>query len=216
MARISANKTPRNAEQKVSLMFLKDEAHPWTRERVSLARRGENRGTLTRKQMATDQQVLEEYQRTGSKRKAASNLGMPWTTFRGALKRALIRVEGITPSHTTLDPAELLAKLINRQDRKDASIELSRNQRITVKDDKPIVIALLSDTHWGNNKTDYRALKRDTDLIAGCPTATASRPATTAKIGSGSSVGSRENSRLPKTMKRRSFGGGSTSFLIRS
>jgi hypothetical protein len=119
--------------------------------------------------MPTERDVLAAYQQTGSKRKGAESLGIPRTTFRRMLKRALVSVTGITPNYTTANTDDLIERLVKKQEQKDRAIELSRSQRVVIKDDNPVVVAIFSDTHWGNNKTDYRALVADTQMVADCP-----------------------------------------------
>lgn len=119
--------------------------------------------------MPTERDVLQAYQQTGSKRKGAESLGIPRTTFRRMLKRAMVSVTGITPAYTTANTDDLIERLVKKQEQKDRAIELSRSQRVVIKDDNPVVVAIFSDTHWGNNKTDYRALVADTQMVADCP-----------------------------------------------
>jgi transposase-like protein len=117
----------------------------------------------------TEKDAIEEYQRTGSKRQAAKNLGMSRSTLRRWVKKASVQIEGVTPNFTTVDTDTLISRLIETQERKDRAIALSRNQRVIINDNKPIVLAIFSDTHWGNSKCDYRALINDTKAVAGCP-----------------------------------------------
>jgi hypothetical protein len=116
----------------------------------------------------TEQEAIDEFNRTGSKRQAAKNLGVPRSTFRRWLKKSNLQIEGVTPNFTTVDTDTLLQRLVETQERKDRAIELSRNQRVIINDNLPIVLAIFSDTHWGNNKTDYRALISDTKAVAEC------------------------------------------------
>lgn len=119
--------------------------------------------------MPTNQDVLEAYRDIGSKRGTAKALGIPRTTVARMIKRAEVEIQGITPAHTVGNAEEVIERLISRQQKKDEAIELSRRQRITIKDDLPIVLAIFSDTHWGNNKTDYRQLVKDTEVVRDCP-----------------------------------------------
>lgn len=118
--------------------------------------------------MPMRQDAIDEFLKTGSKRQAAKNLGIPRSTLRRWVKKSQVEVVGITPNHTTIDTETLIQRLIETQERKDAAISLLRNQRVKILDDKPIVLAIFSDTHWGNNKTDYRALIKDTKAVAEC------------------------------------------------
>jgi hypothetical protein len=118
----------------------------------------------------TDAAILAAFEEHNSKTTAARMLGMSRTHFRRRLSKAQkVEVHGITPAYTTTDPESVIEQLIEAQVKKEQTIELSRSQRITIKDSQPFVIALFADLHLGNNKANYRALRRDTALVRDCP-----------------------------------------------
>jgi len=120
--------------------------------------------------MITDAEILAAHKQYVSHRLAANKLGVPRTTFRRRLKKAQrVEVKGITPSMSTVCAEDVFSQLIDAQGKKEKHIELSRSQRITIKEGKPFVIALFADLHLGNNKTDYRAIHRDAVLVRDCP-----------------------------------------------
>ena len=85
-----------------------------------------------------------------------------------ATKPVKVQIKGIIPAQD-ISGEEILNNLISRQSKKEQKIELSRQQRVIIDEDKPFVIALFADTHMGNNKADYRALKEDTQVVKDCP-----------------------------------------------
>lgn len=120
--------------------------------------------------MITDEQILKSYEEFGSKTAAAEHLGMPRTNYRRRFARAQkVEVQGVMPGSSLTDVDELIRRLLHDQDRKEHHIRASRSQTIIVKEDKPFVLALFADLHIGNNKSDYKALVRDTELVRDCP-----------------------------------------------
>jgi hypothetical protein len=122
--------------------------------------------------MVSTDEVLEAYNRTGSARGGAKDLGISRTHFRRLLDKAkkhTLEIKGILPATSNVDPEIVISRLIEEQEKKEKSIALSRSQRIKIKTDQPFVLALFSDLHIGNNKTDYRALVNDTKLVSDCP-----------------------------------------------
>lgn len=122
--------------------------------------------------MITDETVLKAYESEGSRRAAASLLGIPWTSYRrrfNSAKKRNVDVVGITPGYSTIDVDRVIYDLIASQEKKEQHIQRSRSQKVTISEEKPFVVALFSDLHIGNNKADYRALARDTALVRDCP-----------------------------------------------
>jgi hypothetical protein len=122
--------------------------------------------------MVSTDEVLAAYNRTGSARGGAKDLGISRTHFRRLLdqaKKHTLDIAGILPATSNFDSEVMISKLIAEQEKKEQTIALSRSQRIKVKTGKPFVLALFSDLHIGNNKTDYKALVSDTKLVSDCP-----------------------------------------------
>jgi hypothetical protein len=122
--------------------------------------------------MVSTDEVLAAYERTGSARGGAKDLGISRTHFRRLLdqaKKHTLDIAGILPATSNFDSEVLISKLIAEQEKKEQTIALSRSQRIKVNTDKPFVLALFSDLHIGNNKTDYKALVNDTKFVSDCP-----------------------------------------------
>ena len=121
--------------------------------------------------MLLDNQILETYNHANkNKAEAARILGLTRSSFRRRLNKILkVEIKGILPKCDKVDPREIWSTLINAQEKKERHIALARNQRIKIKESLPFVIALFSDLHIGNSKTDYRALAHDTQLVKNCP-----------------------------------------------
>ncbi len=119
--------------------------------------------------MITDDAIAEALKQAGSQRGAARMLGMPKSTLHDRLRGQLkVKVTGIIPKQN-IDVEKIIANLVQSQRDKERQIERSRSQRIVVDDSKAFVIALFSDLHIGNNKTDYASLVEDTALVRDCP-----------------------------------------------
>lgn len=74
-------------------------------------------------------------------------------------------IDGLTPEDHLTDGAELIEHLIARQDKAMSKALRRHSQAVTLPGDKPVAVALLSDLHFGNANTDYKAIRADAELI---------------------------------------------------
>ena len=74
-------------------------------------------------------------------------------------------VTGLTPISRKPSADELWADVERLQGRDEAKVALRYSQEVVIDDDRPVLLVLLSDVHFGNAHTDYTQAKRDAELV---------------------------------------------------
>jgi len=96
---------------------------------------------------------------------AAKTFNVPYSTLeKKVAARNKVEVEGLTPDEVP-DGKEVLKDLIDKQGDVEKHVARRYAQKITIKDNKPIGIAMFSDLHFGGSGVDYKAIEADTKLV---------------------------------------------------
>ncbi len=89
----------------------------------------------------------------------------PWVTKPAQSAHVPAVVTGLTPASRIPDARELWEDAERHQARDVDKIALRYSQEVVIPDERPVLLVLLSDAHFGNAHTNYIQARKDAELV---------------------------------------------------